>query len=71
MERSEMSSPAYTSLSHDTERSFKTKTTNLHWTPPLIMHSVVARARSRVVASSIRQSKIETYRCSSQWQYHK
>ena len=41
MERSEMSSPTYTSLSHDTERCLKIKTTNLHQTPPLIMHIVV------------------------------
>jgi hypothetical protein len=46
MERSEMSSPTCTSLSHDTERCLKAKTTNLHRTPPLIMHIVTACAPS-------------------------
>ena len=45
MERSEMSRPTYTSLSHDTERCLKTKATNLHRTPPLIMHRVVCSTR--------------------------
>ena len=45
MERSEMSSTTYTSLSHGTERCLKTKTTNLHRTPPLIMHIVAGCAR--------------------------
>ena len=40
MKWSGMLRPTCTLLSHDTERCLKTKTTNLHRTPPLIMHSV-------------------------------
>lgn len=43
MERSGMLRPTCRDLSHDTERCLKTKTTNLHRAPPLIMHIVVAR----------------------------
>jgi len=43
MKRSGMLRPTAAKLSHDTERYLKTKTTNLHGTPPLIMHSVCAQ----------------------------
>gem|GEM_PF-5545410 len=43
MKRSGMFSATYTSLSTVTKRCLKTKATNLHQTPPLHKHFVVAR----------------------------